>query len=38
MTRPWLRGAVVVMLVAALGAATLAGAFGTFINKVAPIS
>lgn len=37
MTRPWLRTALIVMLIAAIGAATIGGAFGTFINKVAPI-
>jgi hypothetical protein len=35
--RPWLRNAVIVMLVAAFLAAVVAGAFGAFINKVAPI-
>ena len=37
MTRPWLRAALIVMVVAALGAVTIGGGFGTFINKVAPI-
>ncbi len=35
--RPWLRNAVIVMLVAAFLAAVVAGALGAFINKVAPI-
>lgn len=38
LARPWLRTALIVMVVAAIGAATIGGAFGTFINKVAPIS
>jgi hypothetical protein len=37
MARPWLRAAVIVMFVAAFGAAVVGGAFGAFINKVAPI-
>jgi len=36
--RPWLRTAIIVMLVGAFGAAAIAGVFGAFINKVAPIS
>jgi hypothetical protein len=36
--RPWLRTALIVMIVAAFGAAAVAGVFGAFINKVAPIS
>jgi hypothetical protein len=36
--RPWLRTTVIVMLVASFAAAAVAGAFGAFINKVAPIS
>lgn len=35
--RPWLRAAVIVMFVAAFAAAAIGGAFGAFINKVAPI-
>jgi hypothetical protein len=35
--RPWLRNAVLVMFVAAFAAAVVGGAFGAFINKVAPI-
>jgi hypothetical protein len=35
--RPWLRNIVLVMIVAAFAAAVVAGAFGAFINKVAPI-
>ena len=35
--RPWLRTAVIVMFVAAFGAAVVGGAFGAFLNKVAPI-
>jgi len=38
LARPWLRTAIIVMLVGAFGAAAAAGAFGAFINKVAPIS
>ena len=38
MARPWLRTAIIVMLVGAFAAAAVAGAFGAFINKVAPIS
>jgi hypothetical protein len=37
MARPWLRTAVIVMFVAAFGAAVVGGAFGAFLNKVAPI-
>ena len=36
--RPWLHTAIIVMLVGAFGAAAIAGVFGAFINKVAPIS
>ena len=36
-TRPWLRAAVIVMLVGAFAAAAIGGAFGAFINQVAPI-
>ncbi|HEX2369752.1 MAG TPA: hypothetical protein VHM29_10940 [Acidimicrobiia bacterium] len=35
--RPWLRAAVIVMLVGAFAAAAIGGAFGAFINKIAPI-
>lgn len=35
--RPWLRAAIIVMLVGAFAAAAVAGAYGAFINKVAPI-
>ena len=35
--RPWLRAAVIVMFVAAFSAAVVGGAFGAFLNKVAPI-
>jgi hypothetical protein len=38
MARPWLRTAVIVMVVAAIGAATVGGGLGTFINKLAPVS
>jgi hypothetical protein len=37
MARPWLRTAVIVMFVAAFSAAVVGGAFGAFLNKVAPI-
>jgi hypothetical protein len=37
-TRPWLRMATIVMLVGAFAAAVVAGVFGAFITKVAPIS
>lgn len=37
MTRRWLRTALFVMVVAAIGAATVGGGFGTFISKFAPI-
>ena len=37
MARPWLRTAVLVMLVGAFVAAAVGGAFGAFLNKVAPI-
>jgi hypothetical protein len=36
-SRPWLRMAVIVMLVGGFAAAVVGGAFGAFINKVAPI-
>ena len=36
--RPWLRAAVITMFVAAFAAAAVAGLFGAFLNKVAPIS
>jgi glucan phosphoethanolaminetransferase (alkaline phosphatase superfamily) len=36
--RPWLRALVIVMLVGAFAAAVVGGAFGAFLNKVAPIS
>ena len=36
--RPWLRTALIVMVVGAFGAAAVAGVLGAFINKVAPIS
>ena len=35
--RAWLRAVVIVMFVAAFGAAVVGGAFGAFLNKVAPI-
>lgn len=35
--RPWLRAAVITMFVAAFAAAAVAGLFGAFLNKVAPI-
>jgi hypothetical protein len=35
--RPWLRTAVIVMFVGAFAAAVVGGAFGAFLNKVAPI-
>lgn len=35
--RPWLRMVIIVMLVGAFAAAVVGGAFGAFINKVAPI-
>lgn len=35
--RPWLRAATIVMFVAAFGAAVVGGAFGAFLNKIAPI-
>jgi hypothetical protein len=35
--RPWLRMAIIVMIVGAFAAAVVGGAFGAFINKVAPI-
>jgi len=38
MARPWLRVAIIVMVVGGFAAAVVGGAFGAFINKVAPIS
>jgi hypothetical protein len=38
MARRWLRTAVIVMIVGGFAAAVVGGAFGAFINKVAPIS
>lgn len=35
--RPWLRAAVIVMFVGAFAAAVVGGAFGAFLNKIAPI-
>ena len=35
--RPWLRAAAIVMFVGALAAAVVGGAFGAFLNKIAPI-
>jgi hypothetical protein len=35
--RPWLRAIVIVMFVGAFAAAVIGGAFGAFLNKVAPI-
>ncbi len=35
--RQWLRTAVIVMFVAAFAAAVVGGAFGAFLNKIAPI-
>lgn len=35
--RPWIRAAVIVMFVAAFAAAAVGGAFGAFLNKIAPI-
>jgi hypothetical protein len=37
MARSWLRTAVIIMFVAAFAAAVIGGAFGAFLNKVAPI-
>ena len=37
-SRPWLRAMVLVMFVSAFAAAVVGGAFGAFLNKVAPIS
>jgi hypothetical protein len=34
--RPWLRAVVIVMFVASFAAAVVGGAFGAFLNKVAP--
>lgn len=36
-SRPWLRAAAITMLVAAFAAAAVGGAFGAFLNKIAPI-
>lgn len=38
LARPWLRSTVIVMLVGGFAAAVVGGAFGAFINKVAPIT
>lgn len=35
--RPWLRAVAIVMFVGAFGAAAIGGAFGAFLNKVAPV-
>lgn len=35
--RPWLRSVTIIMFVAAFAAAAVAGAFGAFITKVAPV-
>jgi hypothetical protein len=35
--RPWLRAVTIVMFVSAFAAAVVGGAFGAFLNKVAPI-
>jgi glucan phosphoethanolaminetransferase (alkaline phosphatase superfamily) len=35
--RPWLRAAVIAMFVGAFAAAVVGGAFGAFLNKIAPI-
>ncbi len=35
--RSWLRTAVIVMMVAAFAAAAVGGAFGAFLNKIAPV-
>ncbi len=37
-SRKWLRSIVLVMFVAAFAAAVVGGAFGAFLNKIAPIS
>jgi hypothetical protein len=37
MARPWLRMAVIVMFVGAFLAAAVGGAYGAFLNKIAPI-
>lgn len=36
--RPWIRAAVIVMFVGAFAAAVVGGAFGAFLNKIAPIT
>jgi hypothetical protein len=36
-SRPWLRAAVITMFVAAFAAAVVGGAFGAFLNKIAPV-
>lgn len=36
-SRPWVRAAVLTMFVAAFAAAVVGGAFGAFLNKIAPI-
>lgn len=38
MARPWLRGAVMVLVVSAFAAVAIAGVLGALISKVAPIS
>ena len=35
--RPWLRAATIVMFVGAFAAAAVAGVFGAFLNKIAPV-
>jgi hypothetical protein len=35
--RPWVRAMAIVMFVGAFAAAVVGGAFGAFLNKVAPI-
>jgi hypothetical protein len=37
MARPWLRSATIVMFVGAFAAAVVAGVFGAYLNKIAPI-
>ena len=37
MARPWLRSATIVMFVGAFAATVVAGVFGAFLNKIAPI-
>ena len=38
MGRPWLRTAIIVLLVGAFAAAAIGGVYGAFLNKIAPIS